>query len=92
MASSTSLGDAGGGRLISVLLPVKDGAPFLRELLPVLVRQSLAARLEIIAVDSGSGDESVALLTRYGATVLAIPAAEFNHGETRNLLATARPW
>ncbi len=78
----------GSGRLVSVLLPVKDGAAFLGELLPVLLRQALAVRLEIIAVDSGSADDSVALLTHHGATVLAIPAAEFNHGETRNLLAS----
>jgi GT2 family glycosyltransferase len=90
IASGTEhrLGDGAGGRLISVLLPVKDGAPFLQDLLPALLRQSLSARLEIIAVDSGSGDDSVGLLTGHGATVLAIPASEFNHGETRNLLAS----
>ncbi len=84
------LGDAratGGGRLISVLIPVKDGAAFLRELLPVVVGQSISTRLEIIAVDSGSQDDSLQILNEFGATVVSIDAAEFDHGLTRNLAA-----
>jgi GT2 family glycosyltransferase len=72
-------------RLVSVVLPVKDGAPFLTELLEALTRQRASVRLEIIAVDSGSADDSVALLRAAGATVIAIDPGDFDHGLTRNL-------
>jgi GT2 family glycosyltransferase len=74
-------------RLISVLLPVKDGARFLSDMLPLLLGQSLPSRLEIIAVDSGSRDDSVDVLVAHGATVLSIAPVDFDHGLTRNLAA-----
>lgn len=82
-----TLGNGSAGPLISVLLPVKDGGPFLRELLPLLLEQEITARLEIVAVDSGSRDDSIEVLSAHGATVLSIDPAEFNHGLTRNLAA-----
>ena len=82
-----TLGGAASSPLISVLLPVKDGASFLREMLPLLLEQELMARLEIVAVDSGSLDDSIDVLVAHGAAVLSIEAAEFNHGLTRNLAA-----
>lgn len=81
------LGGGPSARLISVLVPVKDGAPFLREMLPLLLGQSVEARLEIVAIDSGSRDDSIDVLIQHGATVLTIAAAEFDHGLTRNLAA-----
>jgi GT2 family glycosyltransferase len=73
---------------VSVILPVKNGAAHLADLLPVLLRQQAACNLEIIAVDSGSADDSVDILIEHGATVVAIEPASFNHGLTRNLGAT----
>jgi len=81
------LGGGRDARLVSLVLPVKDGAPFLRQTLPLLLSQSIAARLEIVAVDSESEDDSIDVLIRHGATVLSIAAAEFDHGLTRNLAA-----
>lgn len=81
------LGTRKARRAVSVLLPVKDGAPHLRRLLPAILAQSADAELEIIAVDSGSRDDSVNVLQEYGATVLSIDPAHFNHGLTRNLAA-----
>lgn len=75
------------GRLISVLIPVKDGAEYLRQLLPAILGQSITARLEIIAADSGSQDDSAQVLAQFGATVVSIDPAEFDHGLTRNLAA-----
>lgn len=74
-------------QLISLLLPVKNGGRYLRELLPAVMRQSVAARLEIVAVDSGSEDDTVEVLMRFGATILSIDPADFDHGLTRNLAA-----
>jgi rhamnosyltransferase len=68
----------------SVVIPVRNGAAHLRELLPALLGQALPGGLEIVAVDSGSHDESVAVLLEHGVRLLRIPGAHFDHGETRN--------
>jgi GT2 family glycosyltransferase len=81
------LGTAGDARLVSLILPVKNQEQDVRELLPRVLEQRVSARLEIIAVDSGSRDGTVAALTELGATVLAIDPVEFDHGLTRNLAA-----
>jgi GT2 family glycosyltransferase len=75
------------GRLISIILPVKNGATKLRDLLPAIATQRSRDPIEIIAVDSGSTDESVELLHRANATVISIDPRSFNHGLTRNLAA-----
>jgi GT2 family glycosyltransferase len=69
----------------TVVLPVKNGAPHLSELLPVLAGQSLAGGLEVLAIDSGSTDASARLLDSHGVRTLRIAAESFDHGETRNL-------
>ena len=69
----------------SVVIPVKNGASHLRALLPALRAQVLPGGLEIVAVDSGSRDESVATLLAHGVRLLRIPGELFDHGETRNL-------
>ena len=81
------LGAGEPGHLLSIVIPVKNGEPDLAELLPLILGQSISAELEIVAVDSGSTDGTIALLERFGATVLAIEPDEFDHGLTRNLLA-----
>lgn len=73
--------------LYSVLMPVKNGAQFLSETLPRILQQKVKGRVEMIAVDSGSSDDTIRVLKEYGATILAIPPTAFNHGLTRNLLA-----
>ena len=74
-------------RLVSVVIPVKDGGDDLRELLSRVLSQDISTRLELIAVDSGSSDDTIEILAGAGATVLSAPPAEFDHGLTRNLLA-----
>ena len=69
----------------SVVIPVRNGAPHLRALLPALRAQVLPGGLEIVAIDSGSRDGSVDLLVEHEARVVAIPGETFDHGETRNL-------
>jgi len=71
--------------LISVVIPVKDGGETLDALLAGLCQQDLAAGLEILVVDSGSRDDSLEIASRYPVRVIEVPAAEFDHGETRNL-------
>jgi GT2 family glycosyltransferase len=77
--------DGPGGRVLSVILPVKNGAPKLRELLPRILSQRTRDSVEIVAIDSASADDSVDVLRRAGATVVTIDPRSFNHGLTRNL-------
>jgi O-antigen biosynthesis protein len=67
---------------VSAVIPVKDGARYLREVLAALAREGVD---EVLVIDSGSRDDSVAIALAAGATVLEIPPAEFGHGRTRNL-------
>lgn len=71
--------------LISVVIPVKNGAATLASCLEGIRAQTLGDRLEIIVIDSGSTDGSLELLSHYPVKVHRIPKEEFNHGETRNL-------
>ncbi len=79
------LGKGGADRLVSLVLPVKNQERDMRELLPLVLAQKAQVRLEIVAVDSGSRDGTVAALAQAGATVVGIDPADFDHGLTRNL-------
>jgi len=69
---------------VSVVVPVKDGARHLGELLDALRREGPD---EILVVDSGSRDDSTAIARTGGARLLEIEPAQFGHGRTRNLAA-----
>jgi rhamnosyltransferase len=81
------LGEGPASHLVSIVIPVKNSARYLRDLLPAVLAQSVSARVEIVAVDSGSSDETIAVLRDFGATVLEIDEGDFDHGLTRNLAA-----
>ncbi|HEV8254457.1 MAG TPA: glycosyltransferase [Vicinamibacteria bacterium] len=68
----------------TVVLLVKNGAAYLDGLLSALVAQDLEGGLEIVAIDSGSTDASVALLERAPLRLIRIEPEEFDHGATRN--------
>ena len=74
-------------RSVSVVVPVRDGARYLRELLDAVARQAAAAPagLEVLVIDSGSTDASPAIARAAGARVIVIDPATFGHGRTRNL-------
>ena len=73
--------------MISVVIPVKDGGSDLVRCLETIRRQQLSD-VEIVVVDSGSADASVAVARTHDAVVHEIPATEFGHGRTRNLGAS----
>jgi O-antigen biosynthesis protein len=67
---------------VSVVIPVKDGARYLGEVLEALARE---APDEVMVIDSGSTDGSVEIARAAGATVIEIAPEDFGHGRTRNL-------
>ena len=69
---------------LSAVIPVKDGARYLAEVLAALEREGVD---DIVVVDSGSRDESLDIARAAGVTLHEIPAAEFGHGRTRNAAA-----
>ena len=70
--------------LISVVIPVKNGEAWLDACMQGIMQQTLFNQTEIIVIDSGSTDNSLQILQKYPVSLHTIPAAEFNHGLTRN--------
>jgi glycosyltransferase involved in cell wall biosynthesis len=66
----------------SVVIPVKDGARYLEELLAALARERPD---EVLVLDSGSTDRSVEIARAAGVELIEIEPAKFGHGRTRNL-------
>ena len=67
---------------IAVVVPVKDGARYLAELLAALAREAVD---EVLIIDSGSRDGSVEIARSAEVEVLEITPTDFGHGRTRNL-------
>jgi rhamnosyltransferase len=72
-------------RVISVVIPVKDGGAGLVRCLEGIRSQATDQEVEIIVIDSGSTDGSVDVAAANGARVHRIPADRFSHGASRNL-------
>ena len=73
--------------MISVCLPTKNAGPEFARYLRAWREQKTEEEVELVVVDSGSRDQTVATARELGARVSLIPPETFNHGETRNLLA-----
>ena len=77
--------------LVSIVLLTFNGGPALAATLEALYQQTLhapggpALAFEVIAIDSGSRDQTLAELQRFPLRLHQIPPAEFGHGRTRNL-------
>jgi glycosyltransferase involved in cell wall biosynthesis len=70
--------------VVSVIIPVKNGGEDLVRCLSGIRSQQTADAVEIVVVDSGSTDDSVAVARVHQATVHEIPAHAFSHGASRN--------
>ncbi len=73
---------------ISIIILVKNGGAYLEEVLKAVFSQRIDGEFEVVAVDSGSTDQSLEILARFPVRVEKILPATFNHGETRNLGAS----
>jgi glycosyltransferase involved in cell wall biosynthesis len=77
--------------VVTVAIPVLNGARYLDEVLAAVRTQQVDREVEILIVDSGSTDGSLEIARRHGAAVHEIDAGEFSHGGTRNrMMALAR--
>jgi rhamnosyltransferase len=74
-------------RVISILIPVKNGGTDLKRCLERIAAQRIDRSLEIVVIDSGSTDGSPQLARAHGAAVHEIAPDEFHHGASRNLAA-----
>lgn len=73
---------------VTVAILTWNGEQYLGEILNALERQSYAGETEVLVVDSGSTDRSLAIVAEHPAVRLhQIPNSEFGHGRTRNLAA-----
>ena len=75
---------------VSVVIPVLNAESFLPALLPALARQGLPLHRYLI-LDSQSDDCTAQLFRDFGATVVEVERATFNHGGTRQHAVDLRP-
>ena len=68
---------------VSIVIPAKNAGEEFALTLEV-IRSQADIEPEIIVVDSGSTDSTVALARRFGARVFEVPPESFDHGRTRN--------
>ena len=71
----------------SVLVPTKNGDKLWAEVLDAVLQQSAPWPFEVLVVDSGSTDDTVAATLSKGVRCEQIPPEQFGHGRTRNQLA-----
>lgn len=70
----------------SVIIPTLNAGPIFAKVLDAVVNQRTPWPFEILVIDSGSTDETLATVKKYSNVRLhEINKSEFNHGTTRNL-------
>jgi glycosyltransferase involved in cell wall biosynthesis len=72
--------------MVTVAIPVFNGAQWLPGVLRAVAEQRLDREIELLVSDSGSVDGSREIARRAGARVLDIAPGTFHHAGTRNLL------
>ena len=70
---------------ISIVLLTYNGGAYLAEVLASIFTQRTCFSYEVIAIDSGSSDRTLAIIKEYPVTLIQISNREFGHGRTRNL-------
>ena len=79
------------GPRVSVVIPAWNGGGRLLQVVTAVLAQRMAEPFELLVVDSGSRDGTLAVLRGSGVRVVDVLPRSFNHGRTRNLgVALAR--
>lgn len=68
----------------TVLIRAKDEAPSIGRTLSIIASQTIADRLQVLVVDSGSTDGTVQIATDAGAELLELAPEEFTYGRALN--------
>lgn len=71
-------------KLVSVLIPTKNGGVLFDEVLGAIRRQK-DVDVDLVVVDSGSRDETLDIAKAHDARIVRIAPETFNHGATRDL-------
>jgi rhamnosyltransferase len=71
-------------RSVSIVIPALNGMATLPDVFAAVGCQRTAATIDVVAVDSGSTDGTVAFLEPRVRKLVHVPPAAFNHGLTRN--------
>lgn len=69
---------------VSVVIPTYNGGPLFDEVLGRVFAQETDFPYDVLCIDSGSRDETVDIIKKYGARLITIEPGTFNHGLTRN--------
>ncbi len=72
---------------VTAIIPTLNGAATLPPLLEALGRAGRTQPLDLLAIDSGSRDDTVRMLAAAGATVLDLGGRRFGHASARNRAA-----
>ena len=75
---------------LAIVIPTLNAEPYLGRLLPALADQGIPKACFLV-VDSASTDRTVAMFDTFGAEIVPIARATFNHGGTRRLAVSLRP-
>ncbi len=74
--------------LATVAILTWNGEEYLRDILTALRTQQVDGEVEVLVIDSGSTDATLAIIADFPEVRLhQIPNSEFGHGKTRNLAA-----
>lgn len=77
--------DAGYNGIVSIVVPTYNAGKQWEEFLRRVGAQKGLEEVELVAVDSGSKDQTVALSREHGAHVIEITQEQFSHSFARNL-------
>ena len=69
----------------SVIIPVYNAEPYLKECMESIIHQKTTYPYEIIAINDGSTDQSLSILKEYQDKIIIIDKQNSGPGDTRNL-------
>jgi len=70
---------------VSVIIPTYNAGDTFEELLSLLKNQKGIDYIQLVVVDSGSSDNTVAICKKHNVTLIEIPNSEFSHSGARNM-------